>query len=360
MTVPSMVELKDEAHRLLSAVPAGLLSSKMRIGIYGAGFLGTWAVNWLRQNGIEPVACFDTNPSKIGSRLLEVQIHGPSDLGAFALDFVLITARHAVHAVSAILKEQGVLGVSLDAYYVATQFFAFEKVHDLILNDARSQETLRAVMASMLRGRTTSLETVFEPSQYFCLPRFRGSERDIYIDAGAYVGDTVERFLWASAGSFERIYAFEPGRRQFEALTTRCARLSTEWAVDSDNIVLEPMGLSDQASSASTISSNTDLQSLALSLGSGDVNTVALDDYLMGRSVTFIKADVEGMEMQLLHGAQATIKCHTPKLAICVYHLPSDIPQITDFVRQLVPDYRFALRHHSPRLMETVLYCWKD
>jgi len=26
----------------------------------------------------------------------------------------------------------------------------------------------------------------------------------------------------------------------------------------------------------------------------------------------------------------------------------------------LVPDYQFALRHHSPQLMETVLYCWTD
>ena len=27
---------------------------------------------------------------------------------------------------------------------------------------------------------------------------------------------------------------------------------------------------------------------------------------------------------------------------------------------ELVPDYQFALRHHSPQLMETVLYCWTE
>ena len=64
--------------------------------------------------------------------------------------------------------------------------------------------------------------------------------------------------------------------------------------------------------------------------------------------------------MALLRGAQATIRRDRPKIAICVYHHPADIPDIAKYLRGLVPDYQFALRHHSPRLMETVLYCWTD
>lgn len=104
------------------------------------------------------------------------------------------------------------------------------------------------------------------------------------------------------------------------------------------------------------------LQSLSLqaSASENSVPVVALDSYLAGERATFVKADVEGMEMALLQGARETIIRHRPKLAICVYHYPSDIPEITNYIRALVPDYQFALRHHSPQLMETVLYAWVD
>jgi len=94
--------------------------------------------------------------------------------------------------------------------------------------------------------------------------------------------------------------------------------------------------------------------------GPGAVSVISLDRYLDGAPATFIKADVEGMEMALLKGASETIVRCRPKLAICVYHYPSDIPQISSYLKSLVPDYRFALRHHSPQLMETVLYAWAE
>lgn len=31
---------------------------------------------------------------------------------------------------------------------------------------------------------------------YFSLPEFSGTFDDIFVDAGAFVGDTVERFIW--------------------------------------------------------------------------------------------------------------------------------------------------------------------
>ena len=64
--------------------------------------------------------------------------------------------------------------------------------------------------------------------------------------------------------------------------------------------------------------------------------------------------------LALLEGAANTLKRCRPRLAICVYHYPSDIPQISSYLKSLVPDYRFALRHHSPQLMETVLYAWAE
>lgn len=87
---------------------------------------------------------------------------------------------------------------------------------------------------------------------------------------------------------------------------------------------------------------------------------LSLDQYLEGRPVTFIKADVEGMEMELLRGAQATIRRCKPKMALCIYHYPSDLYEVAEYVRGLVPEYKLSLRQHAPILGDYVLYCWTE
>lgn len=93
---------------------------------------------------------------------------------------------------------------------------------------------------------------------------------------------------------------------------------------------------------------------------SGDtgIDIVKLDDYLAAQKVTFIKADIEGMEMQALKGASELIKSQKPKMAICVYHLPWDIYKIPMLVKELNCEYKFKMRLHSKGYEELVLYCY--
>ena len=144
----------------------------------------------------------------------------------------------------------------------------------------------------------------------------------------------------------------------------RFQRLIEEWALDPGSIALVNAGLAEADSSVSAASASGQMTSFAVNQNSSAIGTsidvVSLDRYLDGAPISFLKADVEGMEMALLKGAQATIKRCRPKISICVYHYPTDIPDIAHYLASLVPDYNFALRHHSPQLMETVLYCWVD
>jgi hypothetical protein len=59
----------------------------------------------------------------------------------------------------------------------------------------------------------------------------------------------------------------------------------------------------------------------------------------------FIKMDIEGSEMEALKGAASTIKNRKPCLAISVYHKPEGIVTIPAFLQNLVPEYKFYLRH---------------
>lgn len=87
------------------------------------------------------------------------------------------------------------------------------------------------------------------------------------------------------------------------------------------------------------------------------VDVITLDAYLKGKPVTLVKMDVEGAEMSVLRGMKETITRHKPRLAVCVYHKHQDILEITSYLLELVPEYKFYLRHYNSNETETVLFC---
>lgn len=86
------------------------------------------------------------------------------------------------------------------------------------------------------------------------------------------------------------------------------------------------------------------------------IETVALDEFLHGERVTFIKMDIEGVELDALKGAVRIIKEQKPKLAISVYHKADDIIEIPKLIMEMRPDYKLYLRHYSMLANEMVLY----
>jgi FkbM family methyltransferase len=361
---PGFDELESIAAASLKSVPDGVTRGEISAGLYGLGFLGRWALPRLKARGVRLTACYDANMTLHGTLADSLPVLAPGQLKISAPEFVFITARHAVVPVSAALTDLGIQHVSYDAWHVAADIAAFRRVHDKILRDRRSQEVLRSVLMAMLTGDTRHCAAVFERDQYFCLPQFCGGSGEIYVDAGAFVGDSVERFIWAHNGAFSKIYAFEPGPRQFAALQSRTKRLIEEWALAPASLSLVNAGLGEAEGSATAQSDSGQLTSLAIGGASAALGTtvgmVSLDGFLRSERVTFLKADVEGMELALLKGARSMIQRDRPKISVCVYHYPADITEISNYLSGLVPDYQFALRHHSPQLMETVLYCWTD
>ena len=81
-----------------------------------------------------------------------------------------------------------------------------------------------------------------------------------------------------------------------------------------------------------------------------------LDDLLQGEKVTFIKMDIEGKEYYALMGAKEIIAIQKPRLAISVYHRTDDIIKIPALLLELVPEYKFCIRHYSILSNETILY----
>ncbi len=68
--------------------------------------------------------------------------------------------------------------------------------------------------------------------------------------------------------------------------------------------------------------------------------------------------DIEGSELDALHGAEKLIREYNPVMAICVYHKEEDLITIPQFINGLVGAgvYNYYLGFHGLDLAELVFY----
>jgi hypothetical protein len=75
-----------------------------------------------------------------------------------------------------------------------------------------------------------------------------------------------------------------------------------------------------------------------------------------GGGVNLIKMVIEGHEIPALNGAIKTIQRDKPVLTISAYHKAADLITIPQFIKKVLPEYRFYFRLHKPCLIDAVLY----
>ena len=234
------------------------------------------------------------------------------------------------------------------------------------LEDDYSKEVFSVSLAVHFKFLPESaIWSYYDPLQYFSLPEmYVYDAEEVFIDCGAYCGDTIEDYVRSRGNYFKKAYAFEPGRKQYEAMTHRVKRICMEAALDERQIECVPYGVGKEYAKLNEAEGKwypemVGARRLVKSSEEGTVQVVDLDTYLKDEShISFIKADIEGAEMDMLHGAKNIIQRDKPKLAITLYHNLTDYYEIPLYVKSLVPDYKFKIRHHSLKFPETVLYAY--
>lgn len=201
----------------------------------------------------------------------------------------------------------------------------------------------------------------FEPhnneKQYFEFPMlYRKNTTFIDVDCCDCADDY--RFIEMCNGEFSNIIAFVPSA----VLYARCKEQIEKQEIRNFQLIEAGVSSSDGILAFSV---NTTSGMLESNIDSGahdmvSARIVAIDDVVDVQEVGFIKMDIEGAELDALHGAEKTILRDKPLLAICVYHRKGDTLAIMDYLHQLVPEYRFWLRHYGPLYYETVLYASVD
>ena len=230
-----------------------------------------------------------------------------------------------------------------------------------LFDDERSREIYLSLLWHRVKGEY-EIEDCASWDHSFVNPAFqRYNSNDVFVDCGAFVGDTVEKFIWDHDGALKQIIAFEPDPQNRLALEKRVRRLCEEWNYSPDRITVYPYGVSDK-SSVSYLRRHCDKGSDSSIASEPDdktekIKVVAIDD-ILPEGYTFLKADIESYEYKMLLGAEKTIKKYKPRLAICIYHNATDFYSIPLLVKQFRPDYKLMIRHHSLRITETLLYAW--
>jgi FkbM family methyltransferase len=193
--------------------------------------------------------------------------------------------------------------------------------------------------------------TSYFANYYFCHPFWKFGPEEVFIDCGCFDGASSRQFLEVAKrhqnASVSKIIAYEPDENSFNVCTQNM--------IDVPFFFIKNVGLWNKSEKLSFSATGSGQSSITPS-GNIKINTVALDEELTDQRVTFIKMDVEGAEMNILKGAEKTIRNQRPKLAICVYHKPEDIIAIPEFIINLSLNYKLYLRHHTINFCDTVLY----
>ncbi len=167
----------------------------------------------------------------------------------------------------------------------------------------------------------------------------------IYVDGGAYDGDTLLRFVDNFCPSVSEGIGIEPDNANYELLRNSVAA-SPDRIKNKVSIVNAGLG----TGAGQKRFSGGKLQDSAFSQdGNMTVQTISVDDLLKDRktSEVYVKFDIEGAEHDAILGSRKLISSSAPILAISLYHKPGDLWELPKLVHGFAPEYRFFLRSHG-------------
>ena len=337
-----------------------------RMIVVGAAAEGRRLVELCHRQRLEVLAVCDDNPAARNSSVFGHTVTALADLGYFADRSVPVII--ASHRPLSAVRRLRAMGFHTIAPFMALQSLAPQRfpphvfherlLEDLIDNhdrhgelfqvlaDDTSRQHLDAALGYRLTADIDLLEPVIDSNLYHPAGLFTLGDEEIYVDGGAFDGDSIRLFVSRVGGRFARVIAFEPDPVTFQVLRA---------AFPDPRVTLINAGLHSVRGSLRF--NNDGSRASALDeQGGAEVAVISLDEVLAGERVTLIKMNIEGAELEALTGARHTLKHWAPKLAISAYHRPADLWQVAFGIRELNPDYRLYLRQQDAGIVETVAY----
>jgi FkbM family methyltransferase len=208
------------------------------------------------------------------------------------------------------------------------------------LADERSREVFRGVVEFRRTGRLDVLLGTQDDRESVMRELLHLDDYRVAIDAGAYDGDTAHELI-EFCPHMERIYAFEPDRRNFRKLgayaegEARVMPINAAVWNQTTTLIFEDSG-----------NRNAGVDTDGKARRTIEVKAMAIDDMKGDERVDYIKYDVEGSEKEALQGSARVIREQKPDLLISLYHRTEDLHELIWQVKKMCPEYRLYLRRY--------------
>lgn len=332
--------------------------------LFGAGNLGRRVLAGLRRVGDQPLAFIDNNVALHGSLVDGLPVLSPEaatarfgDQAAIVVTIWTPRGRLAYPDVASQLRS---LGITRTVPFVPLlwkyqeeflPYFCLDAPHRLyaradevragfgLLADDASRAEYLAQLSYLLSSMDSIDVTIPSAADYFPRALVELSPDEVFVDCGAYDGDTLASFLHASGGHFRSVVAIEPdpiaARRLGAFVQTLPSEVRERITVHQKAVGAQPgwLGFEGGGTPGSRVAES----------GALSVECVTLDSLLGDIAPTFIKMDIEGAEEGALLGAARTIRERRPVLAVCIYHLQADCYRLPILAAELCADYGLLL-----------------
>jgi FkbM family methyltransferase len=225
-----------------------------------------------------------------------------------------------------------------------------KKCYSLWTDDVSRNEYISQLKWRLL-GDFDGLPAPVKHEIYFPDDLFTFMPKELFVDCGAYDGDTINNLMKLHRSFNGEIVAFEPDPTNFKNLGNFVTK---NFHNEKPKVDIYPFAVGAQKSKVMFEASGT--ESSFVGSGTLEVDCVAIDDILANRKPTFIKMDIEGSELDALNGAKRSIMKDLPVLAICSYHHQDHLWRIPTLIDSFSDQYRFFLRPHLFEVWDLVCY----
>ncbi len=146
------------------------------------------------------------------------------------------------------------------------------------------------------------------------LKYYKPKKGDIIIDGGSYPGD-LSLYLSKLVGPSGKIYAFEPDKKNYDRLIENLKLNEVK------NVFPVNEGLWNKKD---ILKMSGDDYAPSIGKEGEKVNVISIDEFAKKKnikSLSFIKMDIEGAEIEALEGAKKSLNKFSPQIAIASYHI---------------------------------------
>ena len=325
-----------------------------RFAIYGAGFIGVRIASLLKEQfGASPFAFIDRKAEEGIYYVDNIPVYSRCELFAIAGDIPVGVALKSylngkdAKEINETLSAAGFSRIiniaTFDAY--DNDFFYINEIDREktvcvidMLRDRVSKEQYYSYIYSRVWKTQFYAPTYPASSSYCATELFWLNEKDHVLDCGAFDGDSAQQFLF-NFPDLRYITMFEPDPILYERLNNWIQRISNK------DIRAVPKAVGNINGEIGFVFENDEASRID-NKSKDKVICCRIDDMEFDTPPSFIKMDIEGAELEALHGAEKTILKFRPILAVSCYHKASDIYEIPLFIKKLRYDYRVFFKKH--------------